>query len=190
MDISNIEWTDATWNPWMGCEHVSPGCDNCYMFTDMRRYGSNPEAIRRSKTKFKDPLKWARNRQRYGHINKIFTCSWSDFFITDADEWRDDAWNIIRRTPMLTYQVLTKRPVLIRRRLPSDWGYGWPNCWLGVTVESRAYLGASTCFAAYLPPCASSASSRCWRTSAESTSADFIGRSSAENLDPSGAHAK
>jgi protein gp37 len=141
MDITNIEWTDATWNPWMGCEHVSPGCDNCYMFTDMRRYGSNPEAIRRSKTKFKDPLKWARNRQRYGHINKIFTCSWSDFFITDADEWRDDAWNIIRRTPMLTYQVLTKRPVLIRRRLPSDWGYGWPNCWLGVTVESRAYFG-------------------------------------------------
>src|SRR5215471_14511862 len=101
MKTTGISWTDATWNPWVGCEHVSPGCDNCYMFTDMRRYGSNPEAIRRSKTKFKDPLKWAQNRQRYGHINKIFTCSWSDFFIGDADEWRDDAWNIIRRTPML-----------------------------------------------------------------------------------------
>ena len=71
----------------------------------------------------------------------VFTCSLSDFFIADADPWRDEAWDIIRTTPTLTYQILTKRPVLIPRRLPPDWGDGWPNCWLGVTVESRAYLG-------------------------------------------------
>ena len=50
-----------------------------------------------------------------------------DFFIADADEWRSEAWEIIRRTPQLTYQILTKRPVLLQRRLPADWGSGWPN---------------------------------------------------------------
>ena len=53
---SAIEWTDATWNPWMGCEKVSPGCAHCYMYREQRQYGHDPTAIRRSKTKFRDPL--------------------------------------------------------------------------------------------------------------------------------------
>jgi protein gp37 len=138
MNKTGISWSDATWNPWVGCEHVSPGCDNCYMFSDMRRYGQNPEVVRRTMpATFSAPLKWVRNNLQ---IQRVFTCSWSDFFITDADEWRSEAWEIIRRTPQLTYQILTKRPVLIQRRLSADWGEGWPNCWLGVTVESRDYL--------------------------------------------------
>jgi protein gp37 len=139
MDKTGISWTDATWNPWIGCKHVSPGCDNCYMFFDMRRYGKDPELVSRTTpATFNAPLKWARKNPD-GH--RVFTCSWSDFFIAGADQWRSEAWEIIRRTPQLTYQILTKRPVLIRRRLPADWGSGWPNCWLGVTVESRKYLG-------------------------------------------------
>jgi protein gp37 len=138
MGDTNIEWTDKTWNPWMGCEHVSPGCDNCYMFTDMQRWRRDPEVVTRTtNATFNRPLRWARNSA----VRYIFTCSWSDFFISTADDWRADAWNIIRQTPGLTYQILTKRPVLIPRRLPADWNAGWPNCWLGVTVESRAYLG-------------------------------------------------
>jgi protein gp37 len=138
METTPIGWTDATWNPWIGCEHVSTGCDNCYMFSDMRRYGQNPEVVRRTMSAtFNAPLKWVRKNSE---IQRVFTCSWSDFFITDADEWRSEAWEIIRRTPQLTYQILTKRPVLIQRRLPADWGEGWPNCWLGVTMESRDYL--------------------------------------------------
>jgi protein gp37 len=137
MGYTKIAWTHKTWNPWIGCEHVSPGCDNCYMYTDMRRYGRNPEVVKRtSPATFNQPLKWARDAS----VRWIFTCSWSDFFISDADEWREDAWEIIRHTPELTYQILTKRPVLIPRRLPADWGDGWRNCLLGVTVESREYL--------------------------------------------------
>lgn len=68
----------------------------------------------------------------------VFTCSWSDFFIPEADAWRDDAWQIIRATPHLTYQILTKRPCNVLDRLPKDWGEGWPNVWLGVTVENTA----------------------------------------------------
>jgi protein gp37 len=41
---TNIDWTGATWNPWQGCHHVSSGCDNCYMFTQKRRYGQDPGA--------------------------------------------------------------------------------------------------------------------------------------------------
>lgn len=127
---SAIEWTEATWNPWMGCTKVSAGCDNCYMFTEQRRYGNDPEVVRRSKTKFADPLKWKDPKV-------IFTCSWSDWFHKDADPWRDEAWDIIRRTPQHTYQILTKRPARIVRHLPPDWGDGYPNVWLGTSVESQ-----------------------------------------------------
>jgi protein gp37 len=64
-------------------------------------------------------------------------CSWSDFFHTAADAWRDEAWDIIRRTPHLTYLLLTKRSKNIRDRLPTDWVYH--NVHLGVTVESNKY---------------------------------------------------
>jgi protein gp37 len=130
---SAIEWTDATWNPWQGCLKVSPGCKQCYMYRDKERYGQDPKVVVRSKpVTFSSPLKWAESQ-------KVFTCSWSDFFIEQADNWRDDAWDIIRRTPHLTYQVLTKRPENIKDRLPEDWGNGWPNVWLGVSVESKKY---------------------------------------------------
>jgi protein gp37 len=127
---SNIAWTDATWNPWMGCTKVSPGCDNCYMFREQRHYGHDPEVVRRSKTKFAEPLRWREPR-------RVFTCSWSDWFHKDADQWRDEAWAIIKATPQHTYQILTKRPGRIARHLPADWGDGYPNVWLGVSVESQ-----------------------------------------------------
>ncbi len=129
-ETTGIEWTEATWNPWMGCTKVSAGCDNCYMFTEQRRYGNDPEVVRRSKTKFSDPLKWKEPKV-------IFTCSWSDWFHKDADPWRDEAWQIIKDTPQHTYQILTKRPARIRRHLPADWGEGYPNVWLGTSVENQ-----------------------------------------------------
>jgi len=96
MGDTNIAWTNKTWNPWIGCEHVSPGCDNCYMFSDMRRYGRDPEVVTRtSVATFNRPLKWSREPA----VRYIFTRSWSDFFISTADDWRGDAWDIIRRNP-------------------------------------------------------------------------------------------
>lgn len=134
---SSIEWTEATWNPWQGCVKVSTGCKNCYMYRAKRRYGQNPILVVRSKTTFNDPLKWAEPRL-------IFTCSWSDWFIENADEWRDEAWDIIRRTPQHTYQLLTKRPERIHDHLPADWNEGWQNVWLGVSIESQAYVSRLT----------------------------------------------
>lgn len=129
-DNSAIEWTDATWNPWMGCRKVSPGCKNCYMFREQKQYGNDPNLVRRSKTKFNEPLKWKDPR-------KIFTCSWSDFFIEEADAWRDEAWEIIRKTPQHIYQILTKRPERITKCLPEYWNEIKRWVWLGVSVENQ-----------------------------------------------------
>jgi protein gp37 len=130
---SSIQWTDYSWNPWQGCAKVSEGCKFCYMFRDMARYGKSATNVRRSApATFNKPLK-IKNPAR------VFTCSWSDFFIKEADEWRKDAWEIIRKTPHITYQILTKRPERIKECLPSDWWEmgGYPNVWLGVTVENQ-----------------------------------------------------
>ena len=133
---SGIDWTDHTWNPFQGCRKVSPGCAHCYMYRDKKRYGQDPATVIRSKPgTFNAPLHWKEPA-------KVFVCSWSDFFIEDADEWREEAWDIMRATPHLTYMLLTKRPENIKGRLPMSYeafGGGWPlkNVWLGVTVESQ-----------------------------------------------------
>lgn len=128
---SGIEWCDHTWNPWMGCLKVSTGCVNCYMYAEFKRYGrKEPNVVRRSKTTFYDPLKWV------GPAT-VFTCSWSDWFHGQADQWRPEAWEIIRKTPGLTYLILTKRPEQALSRLPADWGDGWPNVWIGASVENQ-----------------------------------------------------
>lgn len=101
------------------------------MYREKEQYGQDPRLIVRSKTKFNEPLKWHKPAM-------VFTCSWSDFFIEEADEWRDEAWEIIRKTPHLTYQILTKRIERASTCLPKDWPF--PNVWLGVSVESEDYL--------------------------------------------------
>ena len=127
---SAIQWTNHTWNPWHGCHKVSPGCAHCYMFQEKKQYGQDPNLVVKSKTKFNDPLKWK-------DPALVFTCSWSDWFIEEADEWRDEAWGIIRRTPLLTYQILTKRIERAIDHLPPDWPL--KNVWLGVSVENQHF---------------------------------------------------
>ena len=129
---TGISWTEKTWNPWQGCTRVSAGCDLCYMFAEKKRYGQDPATVIRSVPRtFTAPLRWRTPA-------RIFTCSWSDFFHAAADPWRAEAWDIIRNTPQHTYQILTKRPGRIARHLPPDWGAGYPNVWLGTSVESMA----------------------------------------------------
>jgi protein gp37 len=129
---SHIGWTEGTWNPWYGCTKISPGCKFCYMYREMARYGRDPFTVTRAKTTFTAPRHWKEPRL-------VFTCSWSDFFIESADEWRAEAWDVIRSTSH-TYQVLTKRPWLIADRLPSFWDEIKHRVWLGVSVESPEYL--------------------------------------------------
>ncbi len=133
-ETSNIQWTDSTWNPWIGCHKISPGCKSCYAERWMKRAGNDFHFIRRiSEKTFHSPLTWKESK-------KIFTCSLSDFFLEDADEWRDEAWNIIEATPRHTYQILTKRPERILSHLPTSWDQGFNHVWIGVTAEDRHTL--------------------------------------------------
>jgi protein gp37 len=136
-----ISWTDATWNPWRGCDKVSPGCAHCYAEREYARYKLGPFDVvtRCSPTTFRAPLKWREPRL-------VFTCSWSDWFHPAADEWREEAWDIIRRTPQHTYQILTKRPEqMMGTGVP--WGPSgdpWPNVWLGVSIENERFTNRAS----------------------------------------------
>lgn len=129
---SKIQWTNHTVNFWTGCKKVSDGCRYCYMYRDQERYGRNPtEVLKVNQSTIDRILRKAKPG------DKIFTCSWSDFFIEEADEWRDWAWDRIKSRPDLKWQILTKRPERIKECLPDDWGEGWDNVWLGVTAENQ-----------------------------------------------------
>ncbi len=131
--------TEHTWNPWRGCTKISPGCTNCYMFRQQRQYGSDPAQVVRTKT-WREPLRWQKKAAAAGRVELVFTCSWSDWFHEAADAWRDEAWAVVRRCPNLVFQILTKRPERIAERLPCDWREGYPNVWLGVSVERNDYV--------------------------------------------------
>lgn len=133
---TGIAWTNATWNPWQGCTKVSDGCKNCYMYREKKRYGQDPFTVVRSKpATFNAPLKW-----NLPEGSRIFVCSWSDFFHEDADDWRGEAWKIMRQLPQYDFLIPTKRPERIMNALPLDWKYDnkpFKNVWLGVSIEDR-----------------------------------------------------
>ena len=132
-ETTNIAWADATVNFWVGCKKVSEACKYCYMFRDFGgKYGNDPKRVKRTANNtFNAALKWKEPK-------RIFTCSWSDFFIEDADGFRDAAWDVIRQTQHHTWLILTKRPERIKQCLPPDWGQnGWPRVWIGVSVENQ-----------------------------------------------------
>lgn len=124
---------------------MSPACDHCYAEALINRHRGDGafDTVVRSKT-WRDPYNWQRKAEAANRVDLVFTCSLSDFFIQDADEWRPEIWETIKATPNLIYQILTKRPELVPRRLPPDWGFGYKNCWLGVSVESRKFLRRMT----------------------------------------------
>lgn len=140
MENSLISWTHHTQNFWLGCDMIAPECAHCYIGRVLRRQGRTPWGQLYLSTTWKNPYKWETEAAAQGKYFRIFTNSLSDFFHADADEWRPAAWDIIRRTPHLVYLILTKRPELISKRLPDDWGIGWKNVWLGVSAGCNSTL--------------------------------------------------
>ena len=136
---SRIDWTDHTFNPWMGCVKVSPACDNCYAERNMKRYGSGhlwqgapPEKT--SQQNWYKPLLWSKKAELEGVRKRVFCASYADVFDDRVpSEWRNELRNLIGMTPWLDWLILTKRP----EKIPSLWKTGWSNVWLGVTVENR-----------------------------------------------------
>ena len=100
----NAPQHDYSFNFWIGCRRFSEGCKNCYMFYAQQRRGLDPTQIKRCTTTWGQPLEWQREAEQAGESKSVFACSYSDFFLTEADDWRDDAWALIRQTPNLIWQ--------------------------------------------------------------------------------------
>ena len=126
------------WNPWHGCKKCSEGCLNCYMYyLDSLRDKDGAE-IYKTKAGFRYPLSKDRSGQykvRSGEMLRV--CMTSDFFLEEADPWRDDAWEIIRQRPDVKFFLLTKRPERVADHLPKNWGDGWENVMFNVTCENQ-----------------------------------------------------
>ena len=142
-----IAWTDHTHNIAWGCTKISPGCKNCYADTLSSRYGHHvwgKDAERRilSDANWLKPMEWNEQAEHEGRRHRVFTSSMCDVFEDHPtiEQERAKLWDIIRETPNLDWQVLTKRHERIAANLPPDWNGGWDNVWLGVSIETNDYI--------------------------------------------------
>jgi protein gp37 len=139
-EVSGISWTDATFNPWIGCTRVSPACDHCYAARDNERRGwvagwGTGVPRRRTKT-WGDPLRWNRKAMLTGYRPRVFCASLADIFDNEVpQEWSDDLWQLMRETPYLRWIPLTKRIGNAPKMLPPDWPFA--NVGLMATLENQ-----------------------------------------------------
>ncbi len=125
------------WNPWHGCHKCSEGCANCFVFYLDKKRDVDTGTVRRSKTNFSLPMR--KNRQgefKVASGTEVATCFTSDFFIEEADEWRDEAWDIIKSRPDLNFLICTKRIQRASDCLPNDWADGYENVAIAVSCEN------------------------------------------------------
>jgi len=150
MQDSKIEWTNHTFNPWIGCQKVSPGCDRCYAKTLMDdrygrvHWGPHSERKRTSEGNWKLPLRWQKQAVTAGVRPKVFCASLADVWDNHVpNEWRADLFELIRQTPNLDWLLLTKRPENIAKMLPKALrgmpSWPWGNVWLGATAEDQVH---------------------------------------------------
>ena len=126
------------WNPWHGCHKITPGCQNCYVYSMDEGYGRNGGDIGKNKD-FSAPISKGKNGAYKFHSGgTVQTCFISDFLLEEADDWRADAWKIIRIRSDLSFFFITKRISRFKECVPADWGNGYPNVAVGCTVEDQA----------------------------------------------------
>ncbi len=126
------------WNPWHGCTKCSEGCQNCYMYYLDRIHGNGDSSVVTKTSSFRYPLSKVRDgRYKIQSGEMIRVCMSSDFFVEEADKWRDEAWDVMRQRPDVKFFLLTKRPERVEKCLPRDWGEGWENVMFNVTCENQ-----------------------------------------------------
>lgn len=128
----------AIWNPWHGCHKISPGCANCYVYRRDESIGKDASVV--SKTgDYNLPLR--RNRQGSYKLASgdgvVYTCMTSDFFLENADEWRQGCWDMIRERQDLQFYIITKRIDRFEKCIPLDWGDGWEHVTICSTCENQ-----------------------------------------------------
>lgn len=127
------------WNPWHGCTKISDGCKYCYVYRQDEMYGTQISSQLCRKTRnFNLPIKKKRDKSYKIPPKKIiFTCFTSDFLLEDADEWRQECWDMIRTRKDCFFYFFTKRIHRFKECIPNDWGDGYDNVIVGCTVENQ-----------------------------------------------------
>ena len=126
-----------TWNPWHGCHKLSSGCQNCYVYRIDQKHNRDSSVVVKNQD-FNLPIK--RNKKGEYKIPEgetVYTCFSSDFFVEEADEWRKEAWNIIKQRMDLDFLIITKRIDRFWISLPDDWENGYENVSIYVTCENQ-----------------------------------------------------
>jgi protein gp37 len=147
---SKIEWTDHTFNPWMGCTKVSEACKHCYAETFTGRYnlaswGDKAERQRTSVANWKKPISWSvKAFKEQLPPPRVFCASLADVAEVHPSittEWRQDLYNLIIKTYNMDWLLLTKRPenlYLLNNPEDPELNYRFPtNVWLGTTTETQ-----------------------------------------------------
>lgn len=145
---SLIEWTDHTFNPWMGCTKVGPGCDHCYAeaLATTRLgvpWGAGQPRRRTAPGNWAKPRQWNRNAdafaEQHGRKQRVFCASLADVFDNEVDPaWRADLFALIAETPNLDWLLVTKRIGNVAKMLAALGMECLPvNVWLGITVVNQ-----------------------------------------------------
>lgn len=129
-EVTGIAWTDSTINFWHGCTKVGPGCDHCYAEVQDRRFGPSHwgTGVERKKIKSAiatldklrgDSIRFLNETNR---SRRVFVSSMADFFDNEIDPaWRKEAWEEMKASPSLEFQVLTKRIGNVGKMIEGDW---------------------------------------------------------------------
>ena len=127
------------WNPWHGCTKISAGCKFCYVYRQDEMYGSSvASSLCRKTANFNLPIKKKRDKSYKIPSGTILsTCFTSDFLLKDADEWRDECWEMMKIRSDCLFYFFTKRIDRLEECLPDDWGDGYDNVMIGCTVENQ-----------------------------------------------------
>lgn len=138
MKKTKIEWTEATWNPSIGCTKISEGCAHCYAEVMARRLQAMGNRDYKDGFRFKILPERLNEPKKIKKPTKFFVNSMSDLFYEEMPyDFLDRIFDVISLTPQHIYQILTKRESIMldyfsKRSIPK-------NVWLGVTVENAKY---------------------------------------------------
>ncbi|MFR3685681.1 MAG: DUF5131 family protein [Enterococcus sp.] len=127
----------GVWNPWRGCRRVSEGCKYCFIHEGDKKRAVDTSRIEKT-AQFDAPIKKTKNGYKMKGGQLVFVCFSSDFLIEEADPWRTECWQMIKERSDLHFMFLTKRIERLMDCVPEDWGDGYENVTIGVSVENQA----------------------------------------------------
>lgn len=125
------------YNPWKGCRPYSDGCKNCYFYGSYYGKERKLSSIEKSDTFDRLIAKDLKGNYKVKPNSMVYLSFNSDFFLEEADPWRDEIWSMIKIRSDLNFLFLTKRIERFYECIPADWGVGYSHVQIGCTCENQ-----------------------------------------------------